>query len=66
MTMCNSGEGVYPVGDIARALKISTEIYGNLTFEDEFDDNVREELEITILGLIKSLRISAFYSSEKR
>ena len=32
----------------------------------DYNDEMKEELEITILGLIKSLRIAAFHSSEKR
>lgn len=63
--MCGGDNG-YPVGDIARALKVATDLYGGLSYEDDFDESVRDELEITILGLIKSLRISAFHSSEKR
>ena len=63
--MCGAGGG-YPVGDIARALKTSMDLYKSIDYQDDFEDNVREELEITILGLIKSLRISAFHSSEKR
>lgn len=59
-------EGGYPVGDIARALKASMDLYKGIEYEDEFEESVRDELEITILGLIKSLRISAFHSSEKR
>ncbi len=59
-------EGGYPVGDIARALKTSMDLYKSIEYEDEFEENVRDELEITILGLIKSLRISAFHSSEKK
>jgi hypothetical protein len=39
-----------------------TEIFDWLDYNDE----MKEELEITILGLIKSLRIAAFHSSEKR
>jgi len=61
--MC--GVGSYPVGDIARALKTSMDVYSSIQYEDDFEDNVRAELEITIIGLIKSLRIAAFNSSEK-
>ena len=63
--MCNSGEA-YPVGDIARALKVSMELYKTIEYQDDFEDTLRDELETTILGLVKSLRISAFHSSEKR
>ncbi len=63
--MCNAG-GTYPVGDIARALKTAMELYQKIEYQDDFEDTVRDELETTILGLIKSLRISAFHSSEKR
>jgi len=52
----------YPVGEIAEALSIAVSLYESIDYSDE----MREELEITILGLIKSLRISAFHSSEKR
>jgi hypothetical protein len=52
----------YPVGEIAEALSIAVGLYESIDYSDE----MREELEITILGLIKSLRISAFHSSEKR
>jgi hypothetical protein len=52
----------YPVGEIAEALNIAVSLYESIDYSDE----MREELEITILGLIKSLRISAFHSSEKR
>jgi hypothetical protein len=52
----------YPVGEIAEALNIAVSLYESIDYNNE----MREELEITILGLIKSLRISAFHSSEKR
>ena len=52
----------YPVGEIAEALSIAVSLYESIDYNNE----MREELEITILGLIKSLRISAFHSSEKR
>lgn len=62
--MC--GVGSYPVGDISRALKTSMDVYNDIQYDDDFDESVRVELEITILGLIKSLRIAAFNSSEKQ
>ena len=52
----------YPVGEIAEALNIAVSLYESIDYNNE----MREELEITILGLIKSLRISAIHSSEKR
>ena len=52
----------YPVEEIAKALNIAVSLYESIDYSDE----MKEELEITILGLIKSLRISAFHSSEKR
>lgn len=52
----------YPVMEIAEALNIAIGLYESVNCSDE----MKEELEITILGLIKSLRISAFHSSEKR
>jgi len=52
----------YPVREIAEALNIAVSLYESIDYNNE----MREELEITILGLIKSLRISAFHSSEKR
>jgi len=52
----------YPVGEIAEALSIAVSLYENINYNDE----MKEELEITILGLIKSLRIAAFHSSEKQ
>tara|TARA_B110000285_G_scaffold29688_1_gene30157 strand:- start:1362 stop:1535 length:174 start_codon:yes stop_codon:yes gene_type:complete len=52
----------YPVGEIAEALSIAVSLYESIDYNDE----MKEELEITILGLIKSLRIAAFHSSEKR
>jgi hypothetical protein len=51
----------YPVGEIAKALNIAVSLYESIDYSDE----MREELEITILGLIKSLRIAAFHGSEK-
>ena len=51
----------HPVGEIADALSISMNLYAQLP-----DGEMRDEVEITIFGLIKSLRISAFHSSEKR
>jgi hypothetical protein len=51
----------HPVGEIADALSIAVGLYDILP-----DGEMREELETTIFGLIKSLRISAFHSSEKR
>jgi len=51
----------HPVGEIADALSISINIYAQLP-----DGEMRDEIETTIFGLIKSLRISAFHSSEKR
>jgi|TARA_R110002167_G_scaffold146738_1_gene338300 hypothetical protein len=56
----------YPVGEIAEALNIAVSIYESIDTESLYSDEMKEELEITILGLIKSLRISAFHSSEKR
>ena len=56
----------YPVGEIAEALNIAVSIYESIDTESLYSDEIKEELEITILGLIKSLRISAFHSSEKR
>ena len=52
----------YPVMEIAEALSTAVNLYEGINYSDE----MKEELEITILGLIKSLRISAFHSSEKR
>ncbi len=52
----------YPVMEIADALNTAVQLYESIDYSDE----MKEELEITILGLIKSLRISAFHSSEKR
>lgn len=51
----------HPVGEIADALNISIHLYNDMP-----DGEMRDELETTIFGLIKSLRISAFHSSEKR
>jgi len=48
--------------EIAEALSTAFNLYESINYSDE----MKEELEITILGLIKSLRISAFHSSEKR
>lgn len=60
--MCNCKEvNKYPVGDIAQALVDAVALYNSIDYHDEFAD----ELEITVLGLIKSLRIAAFHSSEK-
>lgn len=56
----------YPVREIAEALNIAVSLYESIDTENLYSDEMREELEITILGLIKSLRISAFHSSEKR
>jgi hypothetical protein len=53
--------GNYPVGEIAEALSIAIGLYESASYNNE----MKEELEITILGLIKSLRIAAFHSSEK-
>jgi len=61
--------GNYPVWGIARALKISVDVYDkldSLDYPSTFEETAKEEVEITILGLIKSLRISAFNSSEKQ
>lgn len=52
----------YQVMEIAEALSTAVNLYESINYSDE----MKEELEITILGLIKSLRISAFHSSEKR
>ena len=52
----------YPVMEIAEALRTAVNLNESINYSDE----MKEELEITILGLIKSLRISAFHSSEKR
>jgi len=51
----------YPVMEIAEALNIAVNLYESIDYNSE----MKEELEITILGLIKSLRIAAFHSSEK-
>tara|TARA_R110002012_G_scaffold28758_1_gene89905 strand:- start:3299 stop:3493 length:195 start_codon:yes stop_codon:yes gene_type:complete len=51
----------YPVMEIAEALNTAINLYENINYSEE----MKEELEITILGLIKSLRIAAFHSSEK-
>jgi len=59
-------ESNYPVGDISKALRVSMDIYTTIDYQDDFEDEVRKELETTIIGLIKSLRIAAFHSSEKR
>jgi hypothetical protein len=56
----------YAVAEISQALGIACSIYENDNFIEETRDVVREELETTILGLIKSLRISAFHASEKK
>ena len=52
----------YQVMEIEEALSTAVNLYESINYSDE----MKEELEITILGLIKSLRISAFHSSEKR
>lgn len=43
----------YPVMEIAEALSTAVNLYESINYSDE----MKEELEITILGLIKSLRI---------
>ena len=52
----------YPDMEIAEAQSTAVNLYESINYSDE----MKEELEITILGLITSLRISAFHSSEKR
>ena len=56
----------YAVSEIAQALRVACNIYEEDIFIEEIRDVVRDELETTILGLIKSLRISAFHASEKK
>jgi len=57
------------VKSIADSLDTAVTIYNEVKFnttEDstEFESGMVEELEVTILGLIKSLRISAFRASD--
>jgi len=57
------------VKSIADSLDTAVTIYNEVKFntaEDstEFESSMVEELEVTILGLIKSLRISAFRASD--
>jgi len=57
------------VKSIADSLDTAVTIYNEVKFntaEDstDFEVSVVEELEVTILGLIKSLRISAFRASD--
>ena len=48
----------YPVGEIAEALSIAVSLYESIDTENLYSDEMREELEITILGLIKSLQVT--------
>ncbi|HHZ96713.1 MAG TPA: hypothetical protein EYN67_14465 [Flavobacteriales bacterium] len=57
------------VKSIADSLDTAVTIYNEVKFnstEDstEFESSLVDELEVTILGLIKSLRISAFRASD--
>lgn len=61
----NTTKKIYPIQEISQALETSINLLHDLNLDEPFDSTVREELETTVLGLIKSLRISAFRSSEK-
>ncbi|MCS5550230.1 MAG: hypothetical protein NZ811_01800 [Gammaproteobacteria bacterium] len=56
------------VKSIADSLDTAVSIYNEVKFNSddstEFESSMVEELEVTILGLIKSLRISAFRASD--
>lgn len=57
------------VKSIADSLDTAVTVYNEVKFNSpesssEFEISMVEELEVTILGLIKSLRISAFRASD--
>ena len=52
----------YKIQEIANALETAVDAMGDIALTED----AQAELDITILGLIKSLRIAAFNASEKK